>query len=368
VGILRGRGDGSFLAPIDLTQAILFAPRPAAVADFDENGVLDLLVSRRSSGMGPEDRMTVLLGNGNGGFSFLQHLPLSGAIHVTDFDADGHLDILVGGQSTIDLFEGTGTGFFQASRRLFTGVGANGYLTTADMNGDAALDVVTGAAPQPVAVLLGDGASGLGPPRLLWTASFGTAFAVADYDEDGLDDIVLGRFVVYPVLNRTGFYSCRRGNINGRVGPTTNVVFVNGSRGFGRDRTVKLSSSDSFELRIDAAPSGGNRFVLYGWSARLLSTRTMSAPGFGLGPTCMPTPLVGPPLNLSPIEIWKTIRSHDNLLGMATRNSSPAPTTLVSLATLGVSRRFFFQGFLLDPDSTHGILGTTNGVLVDSEE
>jgi hypothetical protein len=39
----------------------------------------------------------------------------------------------------------------------------------------------------------------------------------------------------------------------------------------------------------------------------------------------------------------------------------------VNLTTLGVRGEFVFQGFLLDSDSTHGRLGTTNAVLVVSE-
>ena len=93
-------------------------PFYVANGDFNGDGIQDLAVERANG------TVTILLGNGNGGFTAASGNPLStGAtyayIALGDFNDDGILDMALSSQSTNDvrIFLGDGTGHFSA----FTG-------------------------------------------------------------------------------------------------------------------------------------------------------------------------------------------------------------------------------------------------------
>jgi hypothetical protein len=87
---------------------------------------------------------------------------------------------------------------------------------------------------------------------------------------------------------------------------------------------------------------------------------------FGLGETCIPTPLSGggPP---NPKAIWNNIGKTARL-GAATLPSAPAPSILFSRAGgLGRTVTFTVQGLILDSASLQGQAAVTNAVVVISE-
>ena len=85
--------------------------------DFTGNGVIDLAVANAGS-----DNVTVLLGNGRGGFQALPPIPLGDqagdpvAITAGDFTGNGVLDLAVVDQITdgVSILEGNGQGGFVA--------------------------------------------------------------------------------------------------------------------------------------------------------------------------------------------------------------------------------------------------------------
>jgi len=86
VGVLRGNGNGTFQAPMTLTglpQPYLGVPIPLVLGDFNGDGHTDLL----------ENNVVILIGNGNGPFSY-SVIPMPyGASVVGDFNGDGRLDV-----------------------------------------------------------------------------------------------------------------------------------------------------------------------------------------------------------------------------------------------------------------------------------
>ena len=190
VEILLGNGDGTFQAPV-------FYPASGgvtaiAVADFNEDGIQDLVVA--DSG-GDPGRFWILLGNGNGTFQ----IPVSystGAfagsysVTVADFNRDGAPDVAVAlSNGTAIVFLGAGDGTFPGVNIVSIGPAAFG-IAAGDFNGDGIPDLVNANASY-VGILLGAGdGTFLRESRL--TDSHGPlGVAIGDLNGDGVADLVV---------------------------------------------------------------------------------------------------------------------------------------------------------------------------------
>ena len=184
------------------------------VGDFNGDGNADLAVL----GLGSGD-LTIFLGDGTGsfepgpstpyafGFSFLPLLYPS-PISVADFNGDGIADLVIplDGQGMVMLGDGTG-GFAPSKGGPFNGTtGVSIGLAVADFDGDGRPDVVVGSADASTltdgifvlnglngAVLLGDGKGGLEPAS--WSpfgnvGSYVYYVATGDFNNDGRPDAV----------------------------------------------------------------------------------------------------------------------------------------------------------------------------------
>lgn len=170
VGVLLGTGNGGFGAVATYATGPLGGPSSLAVADVNGDGQLDVLTASSTA-----DVVGVLLGTGTGSFGAVTPYALEAksrpfAVAVADINGDGQLDVLTAnsGTGTAGVLLGTGTGSFGAVRTYSTGPDSQPLgLAVADMNGDSYPDllVATGNAPT-VCILLGTG-----------TGSFGTAIA-----------------------------------------------------------------------------------------------------------------------------------------------------------------------------------------------
>lgn len=322
------------------------------VADFNEDNFPDLLARY-------ESEPVIYWGDGVGGFSPPASIPLApagAALRPADLDLDGHVDLLAGAATGLTPLFGFGDGTFELRNLPPNPVAYPGLLE--DLNGDQIPDLVSWAH-----VFVGDGAGGF---EFSLSLPFAPLPRVSgDIDRDGLFDLVGDGCVAF---NRSGrHFECRAGTVNAGSGPITDVVFVNDSSGSGRERTVPVTPTTPFSLRVDAPPLAAGaeaRFVLYLalGNPGPLSERNLPS---GLGRLC-----VGSPLTRE--RSFRTVNNlgFSRILGRERwpgPPTSPAPVTLVDLAGgLRRSGTFVFQGLIEDSDSPLGV-STTNAVVVVSE-
>lgn len=154
VSVLLGRGDGTFARPLVFAASgEFFTPSSMAVGDVNGDGRADLVINSISFLDSDAFQVGVLLGRGDGTFQ----APLLGAaqpgrsgdLALGDFNNDGLIDAAVanelGGPSgNLSVFAGNGDGTFQSLIRLDLLSGGNHPLgvTAADLNGDGLVDLV----------------------------------------------------------------------------------------------------------------------------------------------------------------------------------------------------------------------------------
>lgn len=117
VTILLGKGDGTF-TQVKAQPATGIEPLSVAIGDFNGDGIADLAVSNQNNGFPNLGTITVLLGNGKGGFKPTAASPQTGSIPetvaVADFNGDGKPDLVTAnaGSNTISVLLGQGKGVF----------------------------------------------------------------------------------------------------------------------------------------------------------------------------------------------------------------------------------------------------------------
>lgn len=175
-----------------------------AAGDFNEDDHLDLAVVSHLPLL-PDKGLVILQGDGSGGFSSTEFLPVGDHNHgliTADLNRDGHLDVATSTSirpnptvetNVVHLFFGDGTGHFPRHEMIKFDVRVGPLdVQAADLNKDDNPDlVVTGAGDEPVGVLLGDGTGAFTPPRFFGGGILSTrASAIADFNGDGNPDIV----------------------------------------------------------------------------------------------------------------------------------------------------------------------------------
>ncbi|MBS1826059.1 MAG: VCBS repeat-containing protein [Acidobacteria bacterium] len=158
VAVLTGKGDGTFNAAVTYPGGVLATA--ASVGDFNGDGRVDFAVSSALT-VGVTYQVLLYLNQGNGTFAAQAPLATSFApqeIAVADYTQDGKVDLLIGhccGSSNLTLAVGNGNGTFQAEIVLMTGLGHKG-LRAVDLNGDGKADAVglQGTFPQSVIAIV----------------------------------------------------------------------------------------------------------------------------------------------------------------------------------------------------------------------
>jgi hypothetical protein len=142
ITIFLGLGDGTF--PTSQDYAVGNNPISIAVGDFNGDGFLDLAVA--NSG---DNTVTILLGSGSGTFSQAPGSPYAVGsdpswVALGDFNRDGNLDIVVAnsGSNTISVLLGNGHGGFAVQSNAPATDSGPGQVLVGDFNGDGIADLV----------------------------------------------------------------------------------------------------------------------------------------------------------------------------------------------------------------------------------
>lgn len=149
VTILLSDGGGNFTPAVGSPITVGHNPQGIVAGDFDNNGIIDLAVTNEN-----DNTVSILLGNGSGGFAVQASPPATDiapvAIAAADVNQDGKLDLLVvnqtgascgQGNGSLSVLEGDGTGKFSTSQTVCLGI-LPASIVVADLNGDGLPEVV----------------------------------------------------------------------------------------------------------------------------------------------------------------------------------------------------------------------------------
>ena len=181
----KGAGDGTFAASVTHNIAGVNS-NAMTVGDINGDGILDVVVSANLAGAG---RAVVLFGNGNG--TFYNPGTYFPGYHIfnlalSDFDGDGVLDLITGGNGTISVFKGLGDGTFEPA----TTFADQAYkMTIGDLNGDGIPDLIYASFSSDVRVRLGIG-DGTFTAAISYAMTGNEALVLGDLNGDGVLDIV----------------------------------------------------------------------------------------------------------------------------------------------------------------------------------
>ena len=199
ITVLLGDGMGGFHPTPGSPFPAGHLPNDIAVADMNNDGNLDLVVANHQSPF-----LRVFLGNGRGDFHLAPNSPADvhsyphpHGVVVADFDSDGKLDAATDswGNNQIEILRGDGSGRLLTPGTFFpTGHRPYERLRTADFNHDSHPDIVTTNLDDgTVSILLGNGRGGL-------QNAIGSPFpagakpweiAIDDLDSDGNLDLMV---------------------------------------------------------------------------------------------------------------------------------------------------------------------------------
>jgi len=267
VGVLLGNGDGTFQPAMTHSAGGIYV----AVADVNGDGKPDLIT--KVDGCCVE----VLLGNGDGTFQTGVEYRANGvgSIAVTDLNGDGIPDLVVAGAAqdgdtdvaVVLVLLGNGDGTFQPNVSYPTGssVGNSTYsAAVADVNGDGKPDIVAANyVDGTVGVLLGNG-DGTFQPVVVYGAGRGDSFSVtlADMNGDGKLDIVVGNIGSVGVLAGKGDGTFREAVSFSGGGDTLNVAAADLN---GDGRPDLLASDGGLDISVllnDSGPQSSSSTTL----------------------------------------------------------------------------------------------------------
>ncbi len=274
-----------------------------AVADFNGDGFLDM-----ASANGGANNVTVLLGDGHGGFATAPGSPFASgsgplSLAIGDFDGDGAPDLAVAGATTgagVTVLLGDGAGGFVAASGSPFAAGtfaAAQALAVGDFNEDGMADlVVADRVNGTLLTLLGNGKGGFTlapgmPVSLGAPAQAPAALAVADFNGDGLLDLAtanqisgnvtillgngVGGFTPFGSL-RSGAqpFAIVTGDFNGdgkadlvtadNAGNSVTVFLGNGSGGFTQAAGSPISVASPWSVAVADIDGDGDQDIVVG--------------------------------------------------------------------------------------------------------
>ena len=161
--VLLGDGSGSGFT-LSATITAVKNPFDAAIADFNKNGKLDLVLSSTDFNGSFSTPPLIFLGTGKGTFGAGKKLPTVSTIPLhmvaADIDGDGKMDLVIGnccGLASLSILFGKGSGTF-APEQIMQVAESPAQIVVGDLNGDMRPDIVvsSGNAPGMLVTLINE--------------------------------------------------------------------------------------------------------------------------------------------------------------------------------------------------------------------
>jgi hypothetical protein len=281
VTVLLGNGLGGFTAASSSPFPVGANPIGVAVADFNADGFQDLAIAN-NAGLS----VTVLLGNGSGGFTADPGSPFPvgtfpDAVAVGDFNVDGIPDLATANYTNNNvavLLGGKSGEFTAATGSPFTVGVLDGFVAVGDFNGDGFPDLATANfGINNVSVLLGNGQGGFAPTNYQFVAGTNpSAVVVGDFNGDGIQDLATANYTGNNVTVLLG----------GKT-PTSSVLSTTSPLTIAQGQSVTLTLTVSATTTAFNTPTGTAEFLdgttVLGTASQTASPYSFQASSLGVG-------------------------------------------------------------------------------------
>jgi len=249
VGVLLGKGDGTFKKAVTYSSgaASVFGSH-VAVGDLNGDGKLDLVVATTGPGCGngcPQGLVGVLLGRGDGTFEKAKNYPTGGFdaigwVAIADVNGDKKPDLVVANYcatecsyppvaGSVGVLLGKGDGTFKAVKTYPSGGDGAVSVAVADLNKDGKPDIlVANCGPEAcgpgspggnVGVLIGNGNGSFKPVVSYAAGNSPFDVVAADVNRDGKLDIVVSNWGTPNPATNNGAVTVLLGKGNGTFQP-----------------------------------------------------------------------------------------------------------------------------------------------------
>jgi hypothetical protein len=283
VSIFLNGGNGQFRPARGSPFAAGQNPNDVAIADFNGDKAPDLAFANHEA-----HALTILLGDGKGGFSPAPAVPVASVPHphgiaAADLDRDGNVDLMTDswGHNQLELLRGIGQGRFAEWKTVPVGRQPYQRARIADVNRDGWPDLLSSnLESKDVSVMLGgpEGfAAAHGSPFAAGDGPFG--LATGDFDGDGDPDIAVVNSPGSAVQSGRDGLTLLLGDGNGRFVKDSQSPFETGDRP-NRLATGDLDGNGEEDVAV-SRPDADSVLIFYMGPKATLLRREELSPGKG---------------------------------------------------------------------------------------